>query len=104
MKFKLTHSDLGTKWEAGNGTETHFSSNERFETPQKAVSAIRKHIVRGDDKLEKDLVKSLKEHGLDEKGATPKPVKTVAKKAAAPVKTVTKAAPKSAKSAPRATL
>jgi ribosomal protein L12E/L44/L45/RPP1/RPP2 len=93
MKFKLNTDGGKTTWHAGNGTDTHFSSVEKFDTPQKAVSAIRKHIVRGDEKLEKDLVKSLKDHGLDEKGATPKAVK------AAPAKSAAKAAPKAGKGA-----
>jgi hypothetical protein len=97
MKFKIHVEQNGkTTCTAGNGTDTHFSSVEGFDTTQKAVAALRKHIVRGDEKLEKDLVKSLKEHGLDEKGALPKVAKTAApakaKVAAKPAKAPAKAA------------
>lgn len=86
MKFHIYEDKGGEwRWNAQAGGNILFSSGEGFEKPQKAVAALRKHIVREDEKLEKNLVKALKDAGLDEKGGKAK--------AAVEVDKATKAAP-----------
>lgn len=69
MKFQIFEDKGGEwRWNAQAGGNILFSSGEGFEKPQKAIAALRKNIVRGDEKLEKNLVKALKDAGLDEKG------------------------------------
>lgn len=69
MKFKIYQDVAGDwRWNAQSGSKIIFSSGEGFQKPQKIVQTLRKHVVRGDEKLELALVKALKTAGLNEKG------------------------------------
>ena len=73
MKFRI-YEDIGGdwRWNAQSGGNIIFTSGDAFEKPQKIVQTIRKNVVRGDEALEKALVKALKVAGLNEKGGQDK--------------------------------
>lgn len=78
MKFDI-FKDVGGewRWNAQSGGNILFSSGEGYEKPQKIVQVLRKNVIRGDESLEKALVKALKTIGLNEKGGQIKPVPSV---------------------------